>query len=130
MAARTCERTPAWAVALLGWIVGAGWLEWRGAAWSAPPVPPVCSVESPGSPGSDRASRRPPGPRELRSIPGVGQVRAVVVARHLLEHSGWRVTPAGLPTLADLTGIPGVGPVIGGRLLDHFARRETPRMPP
>lgn len=132
MEERASERPPTWATVLLGWIAGAGFVEWRGAEWSAPPAPPVCSLEPPGPTPAQGPLRPPgpPGPRELRQIAGVGRVRAVAVARHLLEHPASGAGAAGPTTLAELTGIPGVGPVIGQRLHAHLARREFQHWPP
>ena len=130
MAARTCERTPTWATVLLGWIVGAGLVEWRGAAWWVPSRPPVCSLEPAGLPPPDRGPSGPPGPRELRRIAGVGQVRAVSLARHLLERHERHTGAVGPATVAELTRIPGIGPVIGQRLHAHLSHRDFHHGPP
>jgi Helix-hairpin-helix motif len=60
-------------------------------------------------------------PRELRGLPGIGETRALAIAR-----SRWEEGPIG--KAADLERIRGIGPATAGRV--RAALEPVPRAPP
>jgi hypothetical protein len=110
---------PLWALVLLGWCATAaalhvGWLA-NPRASSAPARAPVFDLE--------RMS-----PRDLRRLPGLGEVRALA-----LVHDRWRRRGTNAPL--DLEALPGIGPVTARLVREALERAggsgaDRGRVPP
>jgi Helix-hairpin-helix domain len=113
------SRTPAWVVVLVGGLAAASVLDVLSgrARRGAVPRPPACAAFG-GPPARTLPPRSLAGmsPRELRALPGIGQVRAVDYAR-----ARWGHDPA-LGELA-LEDVPGIGPQTARRVAEALAGR-------
>ncbi|MFT4541974.1 MAG: hypothetical protein ACI841_001315 [Planctomycetota bacterium] len=74
--------------------------------------PASCTLESAEPPPG------PPGPRELRGLEGIGASRALQLARAL-----WDLGPG--VDQADIEALPGIGPVLAGRLMSALDRPRS-----
>jgi hypothetical protein len=116
---------PAWLLLLVGWMAGEAALDGPLAA-----PPPARPPRSP--PALADAS-----PRELRALPGIGETRALAIARER-----WRARSSGLGRAAplDLEAVPGIGPKTVEAIEAWLRERsgaaeaggaeEAPRIPP
>lgn len=109
------RRDHAWALVLVGGLAAdAVWLHSR-------PRRPTVEAHGPAAP-ADPASASP---RELRTLPGIGDTRAIAIARER-----WRLPPGHSKTLSDVAGI---GPVTEGgvrALLDQARLHDAGSGPP
>jgi competence protein ComEA len=111
------DRAPAWMFALAGCLVTLALLELvsRGPEESAlrARMPEGFTREEP--PGLERAS-----PRELRALPGIGETRALAIARSRFEESPIREP-------GELERIRGIGPVTVERVRAALEQRQRGR---
>jgi len=88
----------AWVLVLIGWMAAQA-----GSRWSPRAKPDLATPE----PGSSRSvasgSLETRSPRDLRALPGIGEVKALAIARER-----WRLRSTG--QALELTALPGIGP--------------------
>jgi len=100
-------REPWWALVLVGWMAlgAARQAGWWSPTWNAREAPAVAVDDAPeASNDIERMSAR-----ELRRLPGLGEVRALALVR-----DRWRRRSTGEPL--DLEGLPGIGPKTAQRI--------------